>query len=159
MVALYMSHIRPIMDYGSCVWNMQYLSDVRLLESTLRRWTREIVGVQTLSYKERLKSIGLYSVWGRLLRADLVKVWRAFHCDTDVGIADLFQLHGVSSTRGHSFKLVVQRCRTEVRRRSFALRVVQKWNALPPRVAEAQSINCFKSYLDDWLGDSLFDVV
>ena len=74
MVALYMSHIRPIMDYGSCVWNMQYLSDVRLLESTLRRWTREIVGVQTLSYKERLKSIGLHSVWGRLLRADLVKV-------------------------------------------------------------------------------------
>ena len=95
----------------------------------MRRWTRQISEVGHLPYTDRLKRIGLYSVGGRLVRADLVKVWKAFHCDIDVGIADLFQLHGVSSTRGHAFKLVVPQCRTEVRRRSFALRVVQRWNA------------------------------
>ena len=40
MVSLFVSHIRPIIDYGSCLWNVGYLQDVRRLESLQRRWTR-----------------------------------------------------------------------------------------------------------------------
>ena len=31
------------MDFGSSVWNVGSLSDIRLLESVQRRWTRQIV--------------------------------------------------------------------------------------------------------------------
>ena len=33
MVSLFVSHIRPIMDFCSSVWNVGYLGDIRLLES------------------------------------------------------------------------------------------------------------------------------
>ena len=64
MVTLYISHIRPIMDFSSSVWSVGYLGDIRLLELIQRRWTREITSIGHLSYVERLKVLGLYSVYG-----------------------------------------------------------------------------------------------
>ena len=84
MVSIFVSHIRPMIDYCSCVWNVAYLEDVRRLESLQRRWTREISGVEALEYVARLKAIGLYSIQGRLLRADMVKIWKSFNGDIDV---------------------------------------------------------------------------
>jgi hypothetical protein len=33
MVSLFVVHVRPLLDYASCVWNTGYLGDSRLLES------------------------------------------------------------------------------------------------------------------------------
>ena len=156
MVTLYISHIRPILDYASSVWNTNYLADIRLLESLQRRWTREIAGLQQLPYEERLKRANLYSVYGRLLRVDMIKVWKSFHSEVDVGLSSLFQRSAVTGTRGHTYKLAVVRSRTETRRRFFAVRVVSHWNALPLGVVESATLGTFKSRLDDWLGDLLY---
>ena len=37
MVALFVNHIRPILDYCSCIWNVGYVSDLTLLETIQRR--------------------------------------------------------------------------------------------------------------------------
>ena len=37
MVALFITYIRPVLDYCSCVWNVGYVGDVILLESVQRR--------------------------------------------------------------------------------------------------------------------------
>ena len=84
MLTLYVSHIRPIIEYGSCVWNVGYLEDERRIERLQRKWTREIDGLTGLDYVSRLKKIGLYSIKGRLLRIDLIQIWKAFHSDVDV---------------------------------------------------------------------------
>ena len=73
MLALFVSHIRPTIDYCSSVWNTGYLGDIRKMESVQRRWTREVAGLESLEYGSRLRELGLYSVRGRLLRADLKK--------------------------------------------------------------------------------------
>ena len=73
MVSLFVSYIRPIIYFFSNVWNVGYLGDVRLLEIVQRRWTREITDVNPLSYVERLKALELHSIFGSLLRADLIK--------------------------------------------------------------------------------------
>ena len=80
MVALFVTHIRPILDYCSCVWNVGYVGDVTLLESVQRRWTKKIDGMSNLSYGERLRSLKLFSIKGRLLCSDLIKYWRIV-CD------------------------------------------------------------------------------
>ena len=67
MVSLFVSHVRPMMDFCSCVWNVGYIMDVRLLESVQRRWTREVTGIGHLSYQERLRTLTLYSIYGRLM--------------------------------------------------------------------------------------------
>ena len=44
-----------------------------LLESVLRRWMKNIDGMQSLSYGERLKSLNVFSIKEKLLRSDLIK--------------------------------------------------------------------------------------
>ena len=56
---------------------MGYLHEVRLLEGLQRRWTREITDVSFLEYTDRLRVLDMFSVYGRLMRIDLVKIWKA----------------------------------------------------------------------------------
>ena len=55
-------------------WNVGYLGDMRLLESLQRRWTQEIEGVGDMPYTDRLKELELFSIHGRILRIDLIKI-------------------------------------------------------------------------------------
>ena len=79
MVSLFVSHIRPTINFCSSVWNVGYLSDVKLLESIQRRWSRQVYDIGHLSYEEILKKLGLFSIYGRLLRADIIKRRKIFH--------------------------------------------------------------------------------
>ena len=157
MVGLFVSHIRPIIDYSS-VWNVGFLGAARRLEVLQRRWTRELEGMRGLQYEARLCATGLYSIWGRLLRLDLIKTWKALHAEEEVGLGGLFEFSGRNS-RGHNLKLSVPICRTEVRRRLLAVRQVATWNSLPAEVVEVGRVETFKSRLDVFLGDRLFEVV
>ena len=129
MISLFVSHIRPLIDYRSCVWNVGYLAHVRWLESLQRRWTRRVAVVGSLEYVARLRDLGLYSVSGRLLRADLIKIWKVLHCGQDSELAELCEVCVTSRTRGHSLKLVMPACRSETFRRDFVVRRVLLWNS------------------------------
>ena len=156
MLRLFISHIRPTIDYCSTVWNTGYLGDIRLLESLQRRWTREIEGLGNQEYSTRLKSVGLYSVYGRLLRLDLLKVWKSFNSERETALSDIFTPNEGQVTRGHRFKLVVPVARTDSRRKFFSVRVVNRWNSLPARVVNCVTACTFKKHLDEHLGDLLF---
>ena len=130
MVSLFISHIRPTMDFCSNVWNVGYLCDVRLLESVQWRWTREVTNISHLAYVERLKALKLFSIFGRLLRADLINCWKIFHSNVDIGLLHGFIVAVGRRTRGHSHKVVVPRCELDMRRRFFYVRVIQQWTSL-----------------------------
>ena len=70
MGTLYISHIGPLLEFASCVWNLEYIPDRKLLENMQRRWTKIIGGFENLIYSQRLKDLDLFSIDGRLLRAD-----------------------------------------------------------------------------------------
>ena len=136
MVTLWVCHIRPLIEYASCVWNVGYLRDSRRVESLQQRWTREVVGMNGLDYVSRLRNIGLFSIKGRLLRLDLIKVWKCFNAETDIGLINVLKLATNVGTRGHNFKLSIPVCRSELGRRTFGARVVRVWNSLPSQVVE-----------------------
>ena len=110
-----------------------------------------------MEYADRLRITGLYSIHGRLLRIDLVIVWKSFHSDVDLGLESLFEVARDVDTRVHRFKLTIPVCRSEVSRRSFVVQVVYVLNSLPSRVVEAGSLECFKRRLDIILGSKLHD--
>ena len=64
-----------------------------------------------------------------------------------------------TTTRGHQFKLLPSHCNLDVRRRSFAERVVNPWNSLSVQAVSSDNINTFKRLLQVVvdLGQSLFD--
>ena len=61
--------------------------------------------------------------------------------------------------RWYRFKMAILVCRSEVKIRSFVVRVVSVFNSLPFRVVEAGSIECVKGRMDVILGNKWFDII
>ena len=144
MLFLLKTHIRPVLEYASCVWCTGYAEDMCKLERVQRRWTKQIEGLQDMSYAERLMELDLYSVQGRFLRADLIEYWKIFHGKSTITPTDIFQQPLRHGTRGHCFKVYVQRAVGNVRQRSFSHRRVDIWNGLPENVVTAENVTTFK---------------
>ena len=102
ILTLYVSSFRPIFEYGSSVWNVGYLENERRLERLQRKWTRKMEGLTGLDYVSRLKKLVYIPLKGRLLRIDLIQIWKAFHSDIDDGLSDIFEYPRNTRTRGHS---------------------------------------------------------
>ena len=159
MRTLFITHVRPSLEYCATVWNTGYICDYKLLESVQRRWTKLVRGLDELSYLQRLKSLNLFSVQGRLLRNDLIKVWKIFSNNSVIKPEDLFVMAPYPSTRGHPLKIAHVRYRLACRERFFAVRVIGRWNSLPGDIVLAGTVETFKAKLMSFLGDALFEYV
>ena len=155
LMSIYIAYIRPKLEYCSVVWNLGYAGDTKMLERVQRRWTRKVRGLENSEYGDRLRQLNLFSVQGRLLRADLIMVWKIFNGKCAVSPDSLF-LMNLQSNRGHNLKIYKPRYNIDIRKRSFAYRVIDNWNSLPSSVVNAQSLSTFKSLLQNELGPRLF---
>ena len=63
-------------------------------------------------------------------------------------VANMFTL-SANQTRGHHLKLVKKRCNTTQRLNTFSMRIVDHWNNLSEDTVTANSINIFKSRLNE----------
>ena len=159
LLFFFITHVRPIVEYASCIWNTGYVEDMRTLEQVQRRWTKQVEGLGELPYSERLRKLNLFSVQGRLLRAGLIQYWKILHDKSSIPIEDFFQLAPITGTRGHSLKLQVRRANTEVRKRTFSFRHVLLWNSLPEKVVSAPNVSAFKRLLAQTIPDKLYEYV
>ena len=130
-----------------------------MLESVQRRWTKQIQGFDNLNYAERLRRLGLYSIKGRLNRADLIKIWKSFHPDVEVGLSRIFEHAREMGTRGHSYKLSIPLSNTDIKRRLLNSRRVFQWNNLSANTVDAVTLTKFKQLLEGDMQEALYDYV
>ena len=64
LLSIYKTYIQHKLEYGSQVWSLGYMGDLRSLERVQRRWTRAMCGLEDLPYSERLRILGLFSIQG-----------------------------------------------------------------------------------------------
>ena len=144
--------IRPHLEYCQQAISPTMKKDSNLIESVLRRATRLIPQLEQLDYDERLKRLNLYSMEDRILRGDLILMFRIMTDNILLSKNELFTLSN-SNTRGHRLKVsVTERFRTDTRKMFFTKRVIVPWNSLPEHVLNSLTVNEFKAKYDKWLG-------
>ena len=146
--SLYVSLVRPHLEYAVQSWSPYFKKDIEELEKVQRRMTKLVTGISELQYEERCKRLNITTLETRRLRGDLIQTYKIVN-DHDNVNKDLFFEKHVGITRGNSAKLVKRgNWRTQVRANAFSIRVVNHWNNLPEEVVQAPSISSFKSRLD-----------
>ena len=110
-----------------------------------------IRGLEHLSYEERLRERGSFSLERRLQGALLV----AFPCVRGAYKQEgewLFTRVDSDRTRDDGFKLRQGRFRLDIRRKFFTWRVVTHGNRFPKEAVDAPSLEAFEARLDVALG-------
>ena len=104
LLQLYKILMRLHLKYCAQFWSPYLKRDVVALEAVQRRFTRLIPEMRSLSYEERLNSLGLYSLEFRM-RGDPIELFKMIKGMDKVDVERMLLLVGHSRTRGHSLRI------------------------------------------------------
>ena len=159
LVPLFKTLVRPILEYGNSVWSNGLKKYRNLVENVQRKLTKHIAGLQEISYEDRLKLIKLPSLEYRLLRGDMIQVFKIANNYYDpITTHSIFKFSSNSRLRGHNFKILKKSINKSKYSNFFTNRVVNTWNNLPYSVVNAKSINEFKNLIDKHFYDIQFKI-
>ena len=111
-----------------------------------------IRGLEHLSYEERLRELGLFSLEKRRLWGDLIAAFQYLQGAYKQEGEWLFARVDNDRTRGNGFELRQERFRSDIRGKFSTQRLVTHRNGLPKELVDAPSLGASKARLDVALG-------
>ena len=133
-------------------WRPHFQKDIDLIELGCNGelYTKLFTSVKDKTYAERLRLLHLQTLETRRVRGDLIEVLKMFKGFVNIDPCMLFRVN-TAPTRGHCLKLIKPRCHLDIRKYSFAHRIVDIWNSLDDNIIACDSINGFKCKIDRFL--------
>ncbi|KFQ76770.1 hypothetical protein N337_09100, partial [Phoenicopterus ruber ruber] len=153
ILPLYSPLVRPHLEYCAQLWVPQHKGDMDLLERVQRRATKMIREMEHLSYEDRLRELGLFSLEKTRLRGEPRAAFQYLKGAYKKAGEGLLTRACGDRTRGNGFKLKEGRFRLDRRKKFFTLRVMRHWNRLPREAVDAPSPEVLKARLDGALSN------
>jgi len=151
ILPLYLSLVRPHLEYCVQAWSPHYYKDINKIEKVQKRAVNMIKDIRSIDYTGKLRELNLFSMSRRRMRGDMIEVYKILSGKEKIDKSNLFNI--VDSPiylRGHKYKIQKKCVRTDIRRNFFTHRIVNLWNSLPNSVVECSSLDKFKSSLDKY---------
>ena len=158
---LFISIVRPHLEYAAPVWNPHTKKMINLIENVQRRASKLLPSLKDLPYKDRLKKLNLPTLQYHRYRGDMIEVYKMTHGISDV--QNILKLRANNQidreSTAHPFSILKEKFKKDIRKFFFKERVTDQWNNLPLNVVVASNLNTFKNRLDKiWKQDDvMFD--
>jgi hypothetical protein len=152
--SLYMSIVRPKLEYASSVWDPYTYKDKYMVERVQRKAARFCLRnyKPMESVTDMLKDLGWDTLELRRKKARLTMMYKMSHNLLDMNLENHLVPHTETRTRGsHPFKFRVPRINKDVYKFSYFPQTIKEWNKLPENVVNSDSVGLFKSNLDEFL--------
>ena len=137
------------------MWSPLYSRDMDLLKCIQRMAPKMTQGMEHLSYEDRWKELGLFSLQKRRLWGDLRAAFQYLKGTYKKEEDRLFSRACCDRTRGNRFQLKEKRFRLDIRKKYFTLRVMRHWCRLPRKVVNAPSLETYKVRVDAALSNMI----
>ena len=116
-----------------------------------------VVGMEMCSYGERLLRLNLFSFQGRLLRNDIIMIWKIIKGLCSIPAAKLFSFYSTGNiTIGHQYKMFLPHGNSEISSHFLSVHVISRWNFLSADTIPAENLDRLKARLHRDLGDEFF---
>ena len=103
--------------------------------------------MSTLSYEDRLKTLGLPTLAYRRVRGDMIEFFKILSGKYDPEVSDFIKLRQGQSSRGHSLKIHKKYAKLNVKKYAFVNRSTDTWNDLPDFVVQSDTVSTFEKRL------------
>ena len=151
LLRLYKAYVRPLLEYASTVWSpqVQYLADD--IERVQKRFCRMFPSLRSLSYRDQLSQLGLLSLKSRRIGSQLVTMFKMFKGTSGLKFDDFFTAQKVSTTRGHSARVITKYAKYNYRLHFFSIYIIPLWNQLLQDEMYSPSLASFKAKIKVFL--------
>ena len=146
----YKAFVRPILEYGCCVWDPHNKNQIEQLEKTQKRAARFITQNYELksgNTRKNMENLGWVTLQERRARSKLNTLFKAKHGLIDIPTEDLKNSQRL--TRRSSQNYFLPSSSVDGHKYSFFPSTIRLWNSLPSNIKCTNSVTAFKSSLNN----------